>query len=130
MPQQSVDYKGRTGAYGSSKGQILKAAPTHARSETPVSTAGGNRFSVYARIWWAGLLFCPPTDAIRSPSDSQADVMNSNLVRSIQPQHFFADPKGFTPRMNALMNLPSTWGARASTSTPFPARNSRASSTA
>src|SRR6266536_6062382 len=36
---------------------------------------------------------------------------------------------GFTARMNALMNLPSTAGAMESTSIPFPVRNSRASST-
>src|ERR1043166_1214208 len=34
---------------------------------------------------------------------------------------------GFTARTNALMNLPSTDGAIASTSIPLPARNSRAS---
>jgi hypothetical protein len=37
---------------------------------------------------------------------------------------------GFTARTKALMNLPSTCGARASTSTPFPDRNSLASSIA
>ncbi|RBP05232.1 hypothetical protein DFR50_13522 [Roseiarcus fermentans] len=36
---------------------------------------------------------------------------------------------GFFARTNALMNLPSTVGAMASTSTPLPDRNSRASST-
>ena len=36
---------------------------------------------------------------------------------------------GFTARMNALMNLPSTAGAMESTSIPFPVKNSRASST-
>jgi len=35
---------------------------------------------------------------------------------------------GFTARMNALMNFPSTSGAMASTSMPLPVRNSRASS--
>ena len=36
---------------------------------------------------------------------------------------------GFRARMKALMNFPSTASAMASTSTPFPERNSRASST-
>src|SRR3989441_1213287 len=35
---------------------------------------------------------------------------------------------GFVARTNALMNLPSTWGATASASTPLSARNWRASS--
>ena len=38
-------------------------------------------------------------------------------------------PAGFVARMKALMNLPSTCGAIASTSMPLPARNARASST-
>src|SRR5689334_489769 len=37
-------------------------------------------------------------------------------------------PSGFTARTKALMNLPSTWGAIASTSMFCPERNSRASS--
>jgi hypothetical protein len=37
-------------------------------------------------------------------------------------------PPGFTARMNALRNLPSTSGAMASTSMPWPPRKVRASS--
>ena len=40
-----------------------------------------------------------------------------------------AAERGFTARMNALMNLPSTCGAMASTSIPCPLKKVRASST-
>ncbi len=49
--------------------------------------------------------------------------------RPAEAVSFFAVARGFTARTNALMNLPSTCEASASTSSPLPARNSRASST-
>ena len=50
----------------------------------------------------------------------------SQLVQQVGPQH---EVPGFFARTKALMNLPSTIDATVSTSTPWPVRNSRASST-
>ena len=49
-------------------------------------------------------------------------------VQSRRAAQHCAAAAGFMARMNALMNLPSTCGAIASTSMPCPLRNARASS--
>src|SRR5258706_8820973 len=54
-------------------------------------------------------------------------IENSTQLQHVGPQQAsFAF--GFTARMKALRNFPSTCGASASTSIPCPARNTRASS--
>lgn len=61
-------------------------------------------------------------------STKKQNVVVFRHVRQLQqegPQHSFA--AGLTPRIKALMNLPSTSGAMASASIPAVARNSRAS---
>jgi len=59
----------------------------------------------------------------RRPHPQQAGPQHAGPPRSC------ACPPGLVARTNALMNLPSTCGASASTSMPLPVRNSRASST-
>src|SRR5262245_38905800 len=44
----------------------------------------------------------------------------------VGPQHEFT--AGFVARMNELVNMPSTWGASASTSSPLSVKKARASS--
>src|ERR1039457_6618812 len=51
---------------------------------------------------------------------------HQDAVHRARVKHYAA--AGFTARMKALMNLPSTSDAMASTSMPLPERNSRASS--
>src|SRR5262249_34697824 len=83
-------------------------------------------------------------DAIRHSTPSSCSRLQSSgrIIRTrsgqvhsqhFGPQHFCAVAfsaavAGFTARINALINLPSTWAASASTSSPLPLRNSRASS--
>ena len=57
----------------------------------------------------------------------RAEVFAADLAQQVGPQQD-SFCRGFTARTNALMNLPSTCGAIASTSTFWPERNSRASS--
>ena len=65
----------------------------------------------------------------RRQQQRRADRLGSDAPRPAHAQQPGAQQlAGFVARMNALMNLPSTCGAIASTSMPCPVRNVRASS--